>query len=180
MKQRNYLYGVVLLMTILITPPLINKGMAMDASDAPESVTIDALSEYYEAVEFDHSMHVEATEQNCAKCHHHLISEPVKDSKPCAKCHKYTEDAESLSCAECHIVEPFSAEGLAKSREKQIFHRMKPGLKGAYHNLCLDCHKEAGAATDCVTCHARTENGEKFYKSGKFAPKVKAGGSGGH
>jgi hypothetical protein len=36
---------------------------------APETVEIDALSRYYEPVEFDHQLHVDVAE-DCSVCHH--------------------------------------------------------------------------------------------------------------
>ncbi len=143
------------------------------AMDYPESVDIDSLTNHYEAVTFDHSMHVEATENDCAVCHHHTTGTPPTDER-CIRCHKDSSEADAVACADCHSAQRFSAEYLKKIETTPLlFHRDKPGLKGAYHQKCLGCHQEMDAPTGCQDCHTRNEKGDKFFHSGAFAPAPK-------
>ncbi len=141
------------------------------SEEPPESVTMDALANMYEPVEFDHSMHVDITDGDCAKCHHHTTGTPISN-ETCIPCHKTSKAYKVVSCRECHSAERFSAEyikGMAK--DIHLYHIDKPGLKGAYHLNCLVCHKENDAPSGCQDCHPRTDAGDKFFHSGKYAPK---------
>ncbi len=142
-------------------------GLAMSADDAPESVEIDSLAKLYGPVEFDHAAHVAMAE--CSDCHHHTTGTGPA-APTCARCHEGKEEAESVSCYECHAADPFSQENLEKMEDPEIFHIDKPGLKGAYHLNCLGCHKELDGPTGCQDCHTMTEAGEKLFDTGKFAP----------
>lgn len=63
--------------------------------------------------------------EGCSACHHH---EPAGKYSPCKSCHNKPFDPEALD---------------------------KPGLKGAYHRRCLDCHKQSAKITPlgCTECH---------------------------
>jgi len=142
-------------------------GLAMSADDAPESVEIDSLANLYGPVNFDHAAHVSMAE--CSNCHHHTTGTgPASPS--CGRCHDGMEEAETVSCSDCHAAEPFIEENLAKLENPELFHIDKPGLKGAYHLNCLSCHEETGGPTGCQDCHQMTEAGEKRFNTGKFAP----------
>ena len=92
-----------------------------------EVIKIDLLKKRYESVEFNHGAHINYVD-DCSRCHHYT-QEPVK-------------------CIECHeIIEVYTYKG--KKRGKGI------GLKGAYHGLCLGCHKEMGGPVGCEDCHVR-------------------------
>lgn len=148
-------------------------------ADGPEIVVLDNLSKYYEPVEFDHEMHVGLIESNeCAICHHHTLGTPVLDPI-CLRCHASSEEADFVACRDCHPAKRFSAEYLASLEEDvNLFHVEKPGFQGAIHQCCMGCHEENDAPTGCEDCHARTDDGEKFYHSGKYAPKPSEGDSG--
>ncbi|MEW6188456.1 MAG: NrfD/PsrC family molybdoenzyme membrane anchor subunit [Thermodesulfobacteriota bacterium] len=132
---------------------------------------INRYSDLFEPVPFKHSKHLKAIKnQDCTICHHRQprdkgdrYGEPVK-MRDLQRLQKLP-----VSCSSCHE-QPFNP--------KQIH---VPGLKGAYHQLCLDCHQKsekermAGRLVlskdtkkdpyisaekkrplnDCLTCHAK-------------------------
>lgn len=140
------------------------------AETGPDIVVLESLAKYYEPVNFDHAMHVEMTEQKCSICHHHTTGQAPENER-CMKCHEGGREADSMACSECHAEKRFDAAYLANmAANKNLFHVDKPGLKGAYHQNCMGCHKEIGAPIDCQGCHARTDAGDAFFSSGKYAP----------
>lgn len=144
-----------------------------------EVLELDSIKNLYEGVSFDHDMHIEATEENCAACHHHTAGTPTTDPL-CVTCHANSPEADDPSCKSCHVKDVFAAENMKKSWETpRLQHRNKPSLKAAYHQNCLSCHEEVGAPTGCTDCHAMTDAGEKYYNTGKYAPAPKAEGYGG-
>lgn len=159
------LYGTaaVLLLLGLQNQPCLANG--------PETVVLDSIAQYYEPVNFDHAMHADMVGKNkCATCHHHTVGTPVMNAT-CKKCHANSGKADSAACKDCHPAKRFEAEYLTQlEADHQLYHVDKPGLKGAYHQNCLGCHEEMGGPTGCQDCHARTDSGDKFYRSGKYAP----------
>ncbi|MEN8141636.1 MAG: cytochrome c3 family protein [Thermodesulfobacteriota bacterium] len=130
----------------------------------------DIHGNLYEAVEFDHDMHIELLQEDCSKCHHHVAG-VATSQRGCASCHRQAVEVPDPSCKSCHSLEPFSAAELGRTEGIPfINHRVKPGLKAAYHQGCLGCHQEMGGPVGCQDCHAMTENGEKFYHTGAHAP----------
>jgi hypothetical protein len=116
-----------------------------DSRKAPETVGIKSLEEKYSPVEFPHGRIIRAliegirqnrlanyfhngTETFCQGCHH---NGPVGEKPP--------------ECRSCHG-KPFD-----ENRP------LTPGLLGAYHRQCMECHKEMGikkpVSTDCTACH---------------------------
>lgn len=146
--------------------------------DFPDEVEIDVLANLYEGVVFDHAMHVDMTE-NCADCHHHTTGTGVSNEY-CAKCHTGDEEMDTVSCQDCHSADPVSPENFHSKPEKFKYHDDQPNLKAAYHLNCVGCHQEVGGPTGCEDCHVKTEAGEKFYRSGEFAPKEDAHHGSGH
>lgn len=146
------------------------------AMDYPDEVEIDSLANLYEAVVFDHAMHVDATD-SCADCHHHTTGTP-SSSEYCAKCHDGAVEMDVVSCQDCHSGDPVSAENLHNPQPGYFYHNDKPNLKAAYHLNCVGCHEEVDGPTGCEDCHAKTEAGEKYYRSGEFAPEAAAHSSG--
>ena len=159
-----YIKGVLLLLFSILL------AMTCAAMDAPEIVGIGILSKYYEPVEFDHQMHASIA-ADCSVCHHHTTGTGTMNNY-CAKCHNQFEEMETVACVNCHSTESFSADSIHRQSQKDLFHIDVPGLVGTYHQNCLGCHTELAGPTDCQGCHARTEAGDKFYQSGKFAPKT--------
>lgn len=150
--------------TILTAPTL---AWSMDASDAPDTVTIDTMSKLYEPVEFDHAMHVDYA--SCQECHHHTTGDIVADPN-CARCHHNHDENDVVSCSGCHVADRFNEDYLKTLENPKLYHIDKPGLKGAYHLNCISCHQITSGPTGCVDCHTMTEAGEKMFNTGKFAP----------
>lgn len=160
--------GTLLLSSIL--------AVSCYAMDSPDEVEIDVLANLFEGVVFDHAMHVAATE-GCADCHHHTTGTTVLNEY-CAKCHEGKEEMDAVSCQDCHSDDPVSPENLHNPTVDYFYHDDKPNLKAAYHLNCLGCHREVDGPTGCEDCHAKTEAGDKFYRSGEFAPEEPAHGAG--
>lgn len=136
-----------------------------------EIFELSTLSNLYEGVSFDHDMHIEATGENCTACHHHTAGTPPEDPN-CIPCHKNSGEAASAACSGCHEAEPFTSVNMEKTASTPyLHHKQKPGLMAALHQNCLGCHQQAGGPVGCQDCHAMTEKGEKFYSTGKYAPK---------
>jgi len=172
-RKRKALCGLLVL--LLLTCLSIGESMA----DGPEMVELGSIAQYYEPVEFDHEMHVGLIESNeCAICHHHTLGTPVLDPI-CLRCHVSSGETDSVACRDCHAAKRFNATYLAALEEDiHLFHVEKPGLQGAFHQSCLECHKKYEAPTGCQDCHVRTEEGDKFFHSGKYAPEPVEKGSG--
>lgn len=99
---------------------------ATPSGTAPDMVLLGILSDIYLPVPFDHKGHADMAQMSrgCATCHHHT---PEGSAHP--------------ACRSCHAV---------SSDESDI---RKPGLKGAYHRQCLNCHREWSHETKCGVCH---------------------------
>ncbi len=92
----------------------------------PDSMLLDALAKDYEPVPFSHKAHADMASMalGCATCHHH--SEPGAPPPACITCH-----------------DPAVA-----GTDPRM-----PGLKGAYHQQCLNCHREWMDGSACTVCH---------------------------
>lgn len=111
--------------------------------------SLDSLMDQYEAVEFDHSNHMEMAD-GCSTCHH----EHGSNNSRCSDCHSVSESMFKSSvvnsfaaCKDCHDEPDPDNPGM-------------PGLKVAYHRVCFNCHIEMSdigmdpkGCTDM--CHAR-------------------------
>jgi octaheme c-type cytochrome (tetrathionate reductase family) len=97
----------------------------------------------YGTVHFMHKKHAGLEQGDCSVCHHR---HPAFDGDRVGS--NTTRDAfkntQPVACQECH------------SQPAQPDEMTRPGLKGAYHQLCIDCHvqRESGPET-CTTCHRR-------------------------
>lgn len=73
-------------------------------------------------------------------------------AEDCAICHHHSEADYTLSCNECHGT--------------------SSGLKDAYHNLCMGCHKEMKMGpTGCIECHTKKLVQKASIKLIKKKPK---------
>lgn len=108
--------------------------MVTSASDAgPDVVIMDELENLYVPVRFNHAMHAKMAgiQGGCVQCHH--FTKPGEDIQSCKACHPVDIIHEDLS---------------------------QPGLKGAYHRQCLNCHREWDEETSCEICHEKKEGGK--------------------
>lgn len=140
---------------------------AIDRTDAPDTVTISLLAELYDPVEFNHAGHVEMAD--CSDCHHHTAG-TVTERWNCKKCHDNPMEGETVSCSDCHPRDRFGTQYLASLDDPELYHKEKPGLKGAFHLSCVGCHREQGGPTGCDQCHSMNENGERRFNAGPYAP----------
>lgn len=91
----------------------------------PNVVLLNQLSKQYEPVIFAHRQHAQMSEL----------------SGGCAVCHHFNPVGRILACSNCHSA-------------TQAGTILKPDLRGAYHRLCLECHREWNQDTKCAVCHA--------------------------
>lgn len=160
----------------LIVVLMFSAGLCR-AGEMPETVTLDTMTNYFQGVEFDHTLHVDLGE-DCSVCHHHTTGTGTADER-CISCHGRDDEVASVNCHSCHAEDPFSAEAINRdSLELYQFHIDTPGLKAAYHWNCLGCHERMDGPTDCRQCHARTEEGDALYHADVSG--VASGGAGGH
>lgn len=99
--------------------------------EGPDIVILDQLQNIYSGVVFQHNLHAAMSEMSggCDLCHHYSkADEPVP---PCRECH-------ALQGGDITI--------------------LRPSLKAAYHRQCLNCHREWSHETDCIICHAVSDN----------------------
>lgn len=94
-----------------------------------DSPIIKKTEDHYGPVRFMHSKHA-ALVQDCALCHHYRpLDENAKETTRCSACHQ----------------EPFQKD-----------HPDRIGLKAAYHQQCMECHKERNKGpVDCNGCHQK-------------------------
>ena len=152
----------------------LEQNITPSIADAPKvkilnSKVINKYSDLYEPVRFMHSKHANVL-NDCTICHHRMPREEGdKYGVPVSMVQLRENEQEPVSCSVCHD-KPFNPKNLHT-----------PGLKGAYHQLCMDCHREAEqvphirgsvqysamvrgpiarpldtrAPTDCLACHAK-------------------------
>jgi hypothetical protein len=158
----------------------ITLSLPGQAAAIPDKINIDVLEGLYNKVNFDHAGHIK-TIFDCAVCHHHTTGTLVNDPN-CIRCHKTSNPTKTVACRNCHKKDPFSVESLKeKETNTTRYHNDTPGLKGAYHQSCLGCHKKMNGPTGCQDCHKRKAEGDAMFNAGEFTPKKPAGkGHGGH
>jgi octaheme c-type cytochrome (tetrathionate reductase family) len=162
--------------------PLPRAGMVLPSgrepipfiADAPKLKILDSplireWSDLYEPVKFMHAKHANVI-GDCSICHHRMPREKGDTyGEPVHMAGLREKKTAPVSCASCHT-QPFNP------KQPQT-----PGLKGAYHQLCMDCHQESEqvpyargpvvnsamvrgpvartldtrAPTDCLACHAK-------------------------
>ena len=117
-----------------VCPDFARKGMVEKhtVNEAPDFLIIDSLSAEYEPVVFSHRRHAEMTEMNGG----------------CESCHHHNPPGKLLACSACH----------KKSNDDDL---MRPKLKAAYHQLCIQCHRRWDIRwqkrSDCIGCHPKRE-----------------------
>ena len=97
------------------------------------SPLISAVEDHYEGVRFNHGQHA-AQAGDCSVCHHLRPEQDVE----------YSPHPETVRCSACH----------QKSFDPRVAER--PGLKAAYHQRCIGCHKQQHAGPQvCTDCHLK-------------------------
>lgn len=168
-------YQKQFLASLAVMAIAVCSGSVAQAGDGPDSVTLGTLAALYEPVVFDHAMHENVVDGNCAVCHHHTTGKPPVSDR-CRKCHATSGPASEVACQACHSPQRFEAQYLKEvEQDATRYHVDKIGLKGAYHALCMDCHAANDAPVGCQDCHARTDDGDRFFHSGSYAPPENAG-----
>jgi hypothetical protein len=111
--------------------------------EAPDVILIDKLASQYGGAHFNHKLHAGMSQmgQGCAVCHH------------------YCPPGKIPACKSCH-----PAEGVSSDLSQ-------PGLKGAYHRQCLQCHREWSHEANCSICHLPKAGAAKSPQSAAKAPK---------
>jgi len=100
----------------------------ISAQLGPDILTINkikAKNDFYKPVIFSHRLHSEMSDM----------------SGGCETCHHYNPTGKILKCSDCH----------SENRVGDDIH--KPDLKGAYHQQCMNCHKEWSHEIECNSCH---------------------------
>ena len=114
----------------------------------PDVVVLDQLSKtekLFGPVPFDHKSHAEMSRMQggCTTCHHRqpdVTTQKVDLSARGSVSARQQEDAgKHPACRTCH--------------PPQRDDMRQPGLKGAYHRQCLNCHREWAHANNCSVCH---------------------------
>jgi hypothetical protein len=118
---------------------------AYRAEDIPEKVEIKELADKFESAQMPHRKIVLK------------LAEGMKDNRIAAWFHrdKFTE------CQGCHHHSPPSKQpprcGNCHGKPFDVREPDRPGLKGAFHEQCMGCHKSMGlpkpGATACTECH---------------------------
>ena len=113
-----------------------------EEQDIPEKIIIKELSDKYEPVEFPHRQIVNKIAQN------------IKDNKLAA----YFHADKGTLCQGCHHNSPATKKPTScKSCHGKPFNEKdmnKPGIMGAYHIQCMECHTNMKIDNnDCTDCH---------------------------
>ena len=96
-------------------------------------LSLKTISNIYGPANFSHGKHIDAV-SDCALCHHQAEG-----------------NNGITACKECHEAAPvYTYKGA--DRKNSL------GLKGAYHGLCVSCHKKTAGPVDCAGCHQRNAN----------------------
>lgn len=123
------------------------KAKVYSEEDIPEMIVIKKLSKKYEPVEFPHRKIVNTIAKNMVEnklaATFHAGNEAI-----CKGCHHNTPPSKKpTGCDSCHT-KPFD--------DKDIH---KPGIVGAYHIQCMDCHTSMKIEkVGCVDCHKEKQN----------------------
>ncbi len=112
-------------------PRFPEKGSAHSLDEGPEVVVLNQLEDLFKPVIFAHRLHAQMAQmgEGCEICHHYAPSGHIP---PCRECHGGPLNPVDIR---------------------------QPGLKGAYHRQCMNCHREWSHGTACAVCHAKKEPG---------------------
>jgi hypothetical protein len=146
---------IILLILVIAVPILTFKVYSEESANLPTVRILSSISNIYEPVKFDHSIHTMYA-GNCMTCHH----EHPNNANQCKQCHnideslfKKTAVGHFIACSSCHA-------------EPDPSNPAMPGLKVAYHRKCFQCHRGMGKIgidpKGCTElCHAKKGNIKK-------------------
>ena len=104
-----------------------------------DSPLVNTFGDLYGPVRFMHTKHASRLQGNCALCHH-ASPKGANAAGP----NEGDRLSETLACRSCHQ-EAFDPA-----------HPDRMGLKAAYHQQCMDCHKQMNQGpVDCTGCHRK-------------------------
>ncbi|MCX7874701.1 MAG: cytochrome c family protein [Melioribacteraceae bacterium] len=120
--------------------------------DGPEILTINKIkfeNDLYKPVTFTHRLHAEMSDM----------------AGGCKMCHHYNPPGKIIGCIDCHQI------------ERNRIDISKPDLKGAYHQQCMNCHRQWSGKVECESCHElnssqKSENQKTINSSKKMHPKI--------
>jgi hypothetical protein len=123
--------------------------------EIPEKVVIKGLVDKYDPVELPHRKIV------------HTLVENIKDNKLA----KYFHSEKGTVCQACHHNSPVAKKpprcGSCHGKPFDDKNLLRPGMKAAYHQQCMGCHKEMGMdkpkAVGCTDCHKERRKPEKSF-----------------
>ncbi len=137
-----------------VRPNMGAPSLSIDSKDmGPDTVTLKELVDVYDPVPFNHKTHAMMAEMwdGCVTCHHRSPEPATRPAtQPSMNGRGAVTQADSTqipACKSCHPVD-----------NKDVDVQM-PGLKGAYHRQCLNCHREWTHANACNACHAPRKPG---------------------
>lgn len=94
-----------------------------------DTLNLGTISKRFTPVQFSHGRHID-TLNDCALCHHNS----KRNLTP--------------ACTSCHEAAPIYKYA-GPDRKTGL------GLKGAYHGLCVGCHKKTSGPAGCTDCHLK-------------------------
>ncbi|MGC9327673.1 MAG: tetrathionate reductase family octaheme c-type cytochrome, partial [Candidatus Hinthialibacter sp.] len=105
--------------------------------------SLNQEEDLYHAVRFMHKKHASLEQGDCTVCHHRAPeSENDRVGRPI-----FRSDIEQTGMKACRVCHSSPAQPDAITR---------PGLKGALHQRCIDCHAERDSGPQtCTSCHRR-------------------------
>ncbi len=152
--------------------------------ELPPSVTIDQASNVFEAVTFDHEMHLGTTD-DCIDCHH--APQSYKGVAGCGSCHKETDEGKTLNlekalhkqCIGCHKKDDQGPTGCdACHKPKAVPESISLGaLSEKYAPATFDHAMHLDASDGCTDCHHGTPQGPSLAKCGSCHKAAAEGNS---
>ncbi len=124
--------------------------------EIPETIILGSLKGSYQEVTFNHALHDGYA--SCVECHHHVTGSPPSNPA-CIACHRQGTSTSPVGCRSCHLENRFAADSRALQEPAKLYHIDIPGLIGAYHLRCVNCHLAITAGpSSCLGCHQKPEN----------------------
>ncbi len=140
---------------LLSLPAVLTVYPVAGHASPPRTATLDSLVHQYQEVRFNHELH--DSYASCVECHHHVTGR-APSNPACTSCHRRGITVPSVECKSCHAQDRFSGAYLTRQNTETRYHIDIPGLTGAYHLRCINCHQAITAGpTGCLDCHVKAE-----------------------